>query len=91
MKNRTQRIKQALTITFVAGMIAGGIMGSIGGYLIGAGKLHIELPEIPVSQECEWEECNCYDYDSWGNKVYNDYHYHCTVHGNGHECYGIDY
>ena len=33
----------------------------------------------PVQQECQWAECNCYED--------NPYHYHCTVHGDGHDCY----
>jgi hypothetical protein len=81
MKNRTQRIKQALTITFVAGMIAGGIMGSIGGYLIGAGKLHIELPE---QEPCYAIECTHYTREVMGGAIVYKKDYCCGSHG--HDC-----
>jgi hypothetical protein len=69
-----KRIKVVIKVAFVTGILIGGIGGGIIGYHIGTGNLYIELPE-----QCKWRHCDCYND--------NPYHYHCIVHGNGHECY----
>ena len=60
--------------TLVAVAVVSLLIGCTIGYFIGGGK----LPEVPKSQKHAWVECNCPD---------SEYHYHCTTHGNGHECY----
>lgn len=51
--------------------------------------LFIGISQRPRPQECQWAECHCYEgYDAFG-EWHNDnpHHYHCTVHGDGHDCY----
>lgn len=39
----------------------------------------VKMPIPDGVQDCEWGYCDC-NPDS-------PYHYHCTVHGDGHSCY----
>ena len=97
-QTRTERIKQAIKVSFITGILIGGIGGGSIGYHIGTGNLHIELPKQQYT-DCIYGPCdeNCpvmSKHDEQGN-VYNDnpYNWHCNnpEHGDGHECYGIDY
>ena len=76
------KVKKALVIGFVAGSILFGTVCGIGGYLIGANK----LPKVEHEEPCKWEKCYCYD--SFGRML--GYGSHCTVHGDGHECYQLN-
>ncbi len=72
------RIKQLNVRVGIAVLAIGIVIGHI------SSKIEID----PV-QECSWTACDCFKrYDSFG--VYhndNHYMYHCTVHGDGHDCY----
>lgn len=75
-----ERIKKAIKIAFATGMIIGSIAGSLIGYSVGAGKLHIELPEH--TESCYAVQCDCIDV--WGKPVSYTKAWHCGVHE--HEC-----
>jgi hypothetical protein len=41
------------------------------------------------TSECQYAECHCFEgYDAFGHwKNDNPYNWHCTIHGDGHDCY----
>lgn len=47
------------------------------------------MANIKIESDCKWRPCDCFKYyDSYG-KFHNDnpFKSHCTVHGDGHDCY----
>lgn len=89
MRNKTKRKEQArkeavklLAMVIAVAFVTGGIVGGIIGYWLGIGK--IKLPETTAT-ECQWVPCDCRN--CYGEKIFR-YGYHCSVHGDGHECYG---
>ncbi len=76
---RKTRIKKAIVVTFVTGMIIGCISGGIFGYLIGAGKIQVQEqnPCMPV-------ECTHYDREIMGGAIIYEKDCCCGTHG--HDC-----
>lgn len=59
-------------------IVAVGIAGLITGY--GLAKYEPKEPQ----PKCEWEACDCTD--PFGNPLYYNVHYHCSVHEHSEEC-----
>lgn len=75
---RVGRVEKRLKKAFITILIVLGLFGAV--YAAAA---------TSDVQSCNYAECHCYEgYDAFGNwSNSNPYNYHCTVHGDGHDCY----
>ena len=74
---RVGRVEKRLKKAFIAILI---VMALIGAVCAAAAT---------TSEQCQYEECHCFEgYDSFGHwHNANPYNWHCTIHGDGHDCY----
>lgn len=75
---RVGRVEKRLKKAFIAILIVMGMIGVV--YAAAA---------TATSEQCHYAECHCFErYDSFGH-WHNDnpYNWHCTIHGDGHDCY----
>jgi hypothetical protein len=79
---RKERTMKAIKVAFTTGAIIGSIAGSLIGYGVGTGKLHIELPE--QQEPCYAVQCDCVERDIYGHEIPKAKNWHCGVHG--HDC-----
>lgn len=60
------------------------VVASILSFLLGCAVMYVAItPKSTEDHDHVWEKCYCYD--SFGRML--GYGSHCTVHGDGHECY----